>query len=84
MDKPMPGHDAAMQAKQVKAGGYAAQPERFTLLNTQIELKLDGGYYVVECRGRLWDCTCGKHHEISPCEHVLAVKQVLTVNITLP
>ncbi len=79
----MADQDQTLQAKQRKAEGYAAEPGRFTLLNTQIELKLDDGSYVVEYRGQRWDCTCRQFYEPIPCEHVLAVKQVLA-SITLP
>jgi hypothetical protein len=80
----MDTEDKVLQAKQVKAAKYAAEPDRFTLLNIQYLLKVEDGNVVVEHRAGTWDCTCGDYHYQSPCAHMLAVRKVLRVNITLP
>ncbi len=70
--------DPALQAKQRKAEQYALQPERFTLLCLQMEVRLDDHHYaIVECRGQRWDCTCDDCNELNSCEHILAVQSLV-------
>ncbi len=70
--------DPALAKKQIKAEQYALQPERFTLLSLQMEVRSDDhSYAIVECRGQAWSCTCDDCNDISPCVHVLAVQSLV-------
>lgn len=49
--------DAQLQAKQVKAKGYAQEPERFTLRQMVIELQGDTTTRLITWLYRSWRCS---------------------------
>ncbi len=71
--------DPALAKKQIKAAQYAQQPERFTLLNLQMEVRGESeDNAIVECRGQAWNCTCGDCNDLIPCVHVMAVQKLVS------
>ena len=67
----------ALQAKQQKAAQYASEPERFTLLFIEMEVKADHGNQWVVYSDDEWSCSCDFFKAHSTCSHVMAVGCVL-------
>ena len=69
--------DEALQAKQQKAEKYASEPERFTPVFVEMEVKADHGNACVMYSDDEWSCSCGFFNAYRTCSHVMAVGLVL-------
>ena len=77
-------HDEQLQRKQMKAGHYAQQPERFTLLEIRLQMRSTHGVRLVSYGEGGWHCTCDFYRERGICSHIMAAEQLLGPLAPLP
>nr|BBH94449.1 hypothetical protein KTA_26480 [Thermogemmatispora argillosa] len=70
-------HDEQLQRKQIKAGHYAQQPERFTLLEIKLQMRSTHGTRLISYQGGSWHCTCDFYRERGTCSHIMAAERLL-------
>ena len=78
--------DVELQFKQARAERYASEPDRFSLLFMEMEVKADhGNKLVMYSDDGDWSCTCDFFQQERTCSHVMAVGLVLEfLNIVQP
>jgi hypothetical protein len=69
--------DDLIREAQAKAEEYASQPERFTLLSLELEVRADYGNQLVIYNDGDWSCTCAFFEEWRTCRHVRATSLLL-------
>ncbi|MBX5449145.1 SWIM zinc finger family protein [Thermogemmatispora sp.] len=69
--------DEQLQRKYIKAGHYAQQPERFTLLEIKLQMRSTHGTRLISYDGESWHCTCDFYRERGTCSHIMAAEQLL-------
>jgi hypothetical protein len=71
------GGDAQLESKREKAELYAREPDRFTLVTVQVEMKSKHGVRRISYSDGIWRCSCEFYHDQRTCSHVMAVERLL-------
>jgi hypothetical protein len=64
--------DEVLEREQAKAAEYASQPDRFTLIAFDLEIRVEQDNHLVLYDHGEWSCTCTFFEEWETCSHITA------------
>jgi hypothetical protein len=69
--------DSSFANKIYKARLYAEEPERFTVLSLEVEMRGDDHMHRVSLRDGVWSCDCEFFRGHAACAHTMALERML-------
>jgi hypothetical protein len=69
--------DSSLANKIYKARIYAEEPERFTVIRLEVEMRGDDRMHRVALADERWSCDCEYFRGHATCAHTMALQRVL-------
>jgi SWIM zinc finger len=66
-----------LDKKRAKADIYAQEPERFMVVNLQLQMQSTHDMRSVRFEQGKWTCTCDFFKKQGTCSHVMAIQELL-------